>query len=64
MADGSRYELSWGELVLMAPVGFQDSAIAMRLDKLLSRYVDEKGPGVVGTEGGFKLLLQPETTRT
>ena len=63
VADGSRYELSRGELVPMTPVGFQHSAIVMRLGKLLSLYVDEKGLGLVGTEGGFKLLLQPETTR-
>ena len=63
VADGSRYELSRGELVPMTPVGFQHSAIVGRLGKLLSNYVDDRKLGIVGMEGGFKLLLQPETTR-
>ena len=63
VADGSRYELSRGELVPMTPVGFQHSAIVGRLGKILSNYVDDKNLGIVGMEGGFKLLLQPETTR-
>lgn len=35
VADGSRYELSRGELVPMTPVGFQHSAIVARLGKFL-----------------------------
>ena len=42
VADGSRYELSRGELVPMTPVGLQHSAIVGRLGKLLSNYVDAK----------------------
>ena len=63
VADGSRYELSRGELVPMTPVGLQHSAIVGRLGKLLSNYVDEKQLGIVGMEGGFKLKREPDTLR-
>jgi Uma2 family endonuclease len=63
VADGSRYELSRGELVPMTPVGFQHSAIVGRLGKLLSNYVDEKHLGIVGMEGGFKLERAPDIVR-
>ena len=63
VADGSRYELSRGELVPMTPVGFQHSAIVGRLGKLLSIYVDGKRLGIVGMEGGFKLNRAPDTLR-
>ena len=63
VADGSRYELSRGELVPMTPVGFQHSAIVGRLGKLLSIYVDGKRLGIVGMEGGFKLKRAPDTLR-
>ena len=63
VADGSRYELSRGELVPMTPVGFQHAAIVGRLGKLLSLYVDEKRLGLVGPEGGFYLRRNPDTLR-
>ena len=63
VADGSRYELSRGELVPMTPVGLQHSAIVGRLGKLLSNFVDEKQLGIVGMEGGFKLKREPDTLR-
>ena len=63
VADGSRYELSKGELVPMTPVGIPHSVIVMRLGKLLSNYVDEKRLGLLGTEGGFKLRQNPDTLR-
>ena len=63
VADGSRYELSRGELVPMTPVGIQHSAIVMRLGEFLSRYVRENQLGIVGTEGGFKLERDPDTLR-
>ena len=63
VADGSRYELSRGELVPMTPVGFQHSAIVGRLGKLLSNYVDDKRLGIVGMECGFKLEREPDTLR-
>ena len=63
VADGSRYELSKGELVPMTPVGIPHSAIVMRLGKFLSIHVDENRLGLVGTEGGFKLHKNPDTVR-
>ena len=63
VADGSRYELSKGELVPMTPVGIPHSAIVIRLGKLLSIHVDENRLGLVGTEGGFKLHRNPDTLR-
>lgn len=63
VADGSRYELSRGELVPMTPVGIPHSAIVVRIAKLLSNYVDEKRLGLVGTEGGFRLCQNPDTLR-
>src|SRR3990167_752546 len=63
VADGSRYELSRGELVPMTPVGLQHSAIVGRLGEFLSRYVRENQLGIVGTEGGFKLERDPDTLR-
>jgi len=63
VADGSRYELSRGELVPMTPVGLQHSWIVPRLGMFLTRYVDEKRLGIVGMEGGFKLERDPDTLR-
>ena len=63
VADGSRYELSRGELVPMTPVGFQHSAIVGRLGEFLSRHVRENRLGLVGMEGGFNLRRDPDTLR-
>ena len=63
VADGSRYELSQGELVPMTPVGIPHSVIVARLMKLLSIHVDENRLGLVGPEGGFRLRRNPDTVR-
>ena len=63
VADGSRYELSKGELVPMPPVGIPHLAIVGRLGKLLSIHVDENRLGLVGPEGGFRLSRNPDTLR-
>jgi Uma2 family endonuclease len=63
VADGSRYELSRGELLPMTPVGMQHAAIVMRLGELLTRFVRDKHLGVVGVEGGFNLHRDPDTLR-
>ena len=63
VANGSRYELSRGELVPMTPVGLQHSWIVARLGMFLTRYVIEKRLGIVGMEGGFKLERDPDTLR-
>ena len=63
VADGSRYELSCGELVAMTPVGIRHLIVASKLDRLLGSYVEEKGLGVVGPEGGFYLRRNPDIVR-
>lgn len=63
VADGSRYELSKGELVAMTPVGFNHGAIVIRFGSLLDRFVREQQLGVVGTEIGFRLTRNPDTLR-
>jgi len=63
VADGSRYELSEGELLPMTPVGMEHGAIVVRLARLLGAFVDEKHLGLVGTEIGFRLARDPDTVR-
>ena len=63
VADGSRYELSRGELVPLTPVGIRHATVVSNLDRMLGGYVKEKGLGVVGTEGGFYLSRNPDTLR-
>ena len=63
VADGSRYELSKGELLPMTPVGMEHGGIVIRLGRLLGGYVDEKRLGLVGTEVGFRLSRNPDTVR-
>ena len=63
VADGSRYELSRGELVPMTPVGIRHAAVVSNLDRMLGTYVKEKGLGMVGPEGGFRLAKDPDTLR-
>lgn len=63
VADGSRYELSKGELVPMTPVGIRHAAVVSNLDRLLGTYVKQNGLGIVGPEGGFRLHRDPDTVR-
>ncbi|OFW08369.1 MAG: hypothetical protein A3H27_07695 [Acidobacteria bacterium RIFCSPLOWO2_02_FULL_59_13] len=63
VADGSRYELSEGELLPMTPVGMEHGGIVVRLARLLGAFVDEKNLGLVGTEIGFRLARDPDTVR-
>ena len=63
VADGSRYELSGGELVPMTPVGWRHGSIVIRLGRWLDQHVDQKGLGVVSTEVGFRLTRNPDTVR-
>ena len=63
VADGSRYELSQGELVPMTPVGIQHGAMVIKLGRLLGSYVEAKRLGLVGTEIGFRLARDPDTVR-
>ena len=63
VADGSRYELSKGELLPMTPVGIRHAAIVSNLDRMLNNYVKQKRLGLVGPEGGFRLAKDPDTLR-
>ena len=63
VADGSRYELSRGELVPMTPVGIRHAAVVSKLDGLLGSYVRERGLGITGPEGGFYLSRNPDIVR-
>ena len=63
VADGSRYELSKGELLPMTPVGWRHGKIVIRFGRMLDQYVEEKGLGAVGTEVGFRLTRDPDTVR-
>ena len=63
VADGSRYELSRGELVPMTPVGIRHAGVVSNLNRLLGNYVKEKSLGLVGPEGGFYLARNPDTLR-
>jgi Uma2 family endonuclease len=63
VADGSRYELSRGELVPMTPVHFQHGRIVIRFGGLLDQFVQRQQLGAVGTEIGFRLARNPDTLR-
>ena len=63
VADGSRYELSRGELVPMTPVGIRHAAVVSKLIRLLGDYVEKHGLGITGPEGGFYLSRNPDTLR-
>ena len=63
VADGSRYELSDGELVPMTPVGMDHGAIVINLGAKLSGYVRQGNLGLVCAEVGFRLRQNPDVTR-
>jgi Uma2 family endonuclease len=63
VANGSRYELSRGELVAMTPVGIRHLAVVSNVQRVLDHYVREKNLGLVGPEGGFYLSRNPDTLR-
>ena len=63
VADGSRYELSRGELVPMTPVGIRHAAIVSNINRLLGNFAKETGLGITGPEGGFYLRRNPDTLR-
>jgi Uma2 family endonuclease len=63
VADGSRYELSHGELVPMIPIGIRHGQIVIRFGRRLDQYVQEKDLGIVCTEVGFRLTMNPDTVR-
>ncbi len=63
VADGSRYELSQGEMIPMTPVGIRHGVVVMNLGGLLRNHVAGKNLGAVCTEVGFRLGRNPDTVR-
>jgi Uma2 family endonuclease len=63
VADGSRYELSKGELVPMTPVGWRHGAIVIKLARMLGDYIEKRNLGNISTEVGFRLSRNPDTVR-
>ena len=62
--DGYCYELIEGQLVKMAPAGFQHGRYAARLCSLLEQHVHASQSGTVVTaEAGFRLASDPDTVR-
>ena len=63
VANGSRYELSRGELVPMTPVSFAPGKTVSNLLGLLIPFVNRENLGTVGPEIGFRLSRVPDTLR-
>src|SRR5262245_17910253 len=61
--DGCRYELVEGRLVRMSPVSFDHGRVVLRIGFLLSRHLEQRPAGVIGTEIGFELASNPDTVR-
>lgn len=62
--DGNRYELVKGELIRMAPAGFQHGQVAMNIGAPLHEYVKRNNLGqVYAAETGFILAQDPDTVR-
>ncbi len=61
-ADGYRYELFAGELVMMSRAGGRHGRIAWRIGHLLGKHVEEHSLGIVfAAETGFLIETQPDT---
>jgi len=59
-----RCELVRGELVMMAPAGFEHSGIAVNIGAALRNFVQSRSLGVVvGADGGFQIGHDPDTVR-
>ncbi len=62
--DGWRYELVKGELIRMAPAGFDHGVVAMNIGAALHNYVKRRNLGAVyAAETGFILTRDPDTVR-
>jgi len=55
------YELIEGELVPMAPPGFEHGVIQTRIGSILLRHVEALDLGRVATDAGLKLRQEPDT---
>jgi Uma2 family endonuclease len=60
--DGNKYELNQGELVVMPPTSLEHIRIVRRINRTLSRFVDERRLGEVYSEAGCLLFRDPERT--
>ena len=64
LPEGWRYEIDEGELVIMAPAGFERTDISGRVTVLLGQFILSQGLGKILTaEPGFRLRRDPETLR-
>ena len=62
--DGHCYELARGELRKMAPAGMRHGNLAHRIDRSLSRYVEDNDLGELYiAEAGYLLGTDPDTVR-
>lgn len=59
--DGTRYELSDGELLTLPPPGYRHGVILATLVALLRMTIDRKQFVVAGGDAGFLLNQNPET---
>ncbi len=64
LPPGWRYEIDEGELVIMAPPGFEHGRVLSHIDTLLRTFVETHHLGeVVSGEVGFLLSRSPDTLR-
>lgn len=61
--DGYRYELVRGELIRMAPTGFEHLQTSALVSHYLNAFALPRGLGIAGGEGGFVLRRDPDTVR-
>ena len=61
--DGRRYELIRGELIELAPPGYDHGFIAGRAYKALDDFVHPRRLGTAVTEPGFIISSDPDTVR-
>ncbi len=61
---GWRYEIDEGELVIMAPAGYEHGRLTMRIGKMLADFVAARHFGeVLAGEVGLRLGRSPDTLR-
>lgn len=63
LPEGWRYEIDEGELIIMAPPGFEHGEIAVNVGAVLRAFVREHRLGTVVAESGFRLRRNPDTLR-
>ena len=61
--DGMRHELVRGELLTMAPPGWEHGDIAMIVARSMANHAEAAGLGRVVGEVGFLLTVNPDTVR-